>query len=464
MAKTPRKRTRSARSKAERAAIDSSSEAALPVPDEQPSEVPTGPSVPGSSPSEPASGSSSTALEDPAPDPSPNLRPPASGRRPPTRVPHTPVLEPRSPSSDPHRPVPGNRLPAEWEPHAATWLAWPHQRDDWPGKFGPIPWVYVEIVRQLSRFEPVKVLVNSRREARRAAKQLERGSVSLEQVKFLRVPTDRSWIRDYGPMFVESMGPNDAAQVVVDWLFNGWAKYKNHRRDNRVARRLARRLHLQRRRPRAECDGCPARVVLEGGAIEVNGRGTLMTTEECLLSMIQARNPGLDRAGLERVLSEELGIRHFIWLGRGIAGDDTHGHIDDLARFVDPQTVVAVAEKNPADPNYESLQENIERLRSATDQDGRPLRLVTLPMPGPVVFDGQRLPASYANFYVANGIVLVPTFNDPADRHALGILAELFPGHRVVGIHAVDLVWGLGTLHCLTRDQPAPPAALEVSS
>jgi agmatine deiminase len=349
----------------------------------------------------------------------------------------------------------GYRMPAEWEPHAATWIAWPHNRDDWPGKFGPIPWVYVEIVRLLSRVERVNVVVKGGKMRRRAADCLDRAGVPLDRVEFVKAATDRVWLRDSGPTFVVNDREEGDRIGLIDWRFNAWAKYDNHHHDDRLPRCLARRLGLRRWVPKVEIDGGPTRVVLEGGAIDVNGRGTLLTTEECLLSDVQARNPGLDRGALERVLADYLAARHVIWLGRGIAGDDTHGHVDDLARFVDPCTVVTVVESRPSDPNYEPLQENWQRLQEARDQDGEPLRVVALPMPAPVVFEGQRLPASYANFYIANGLVLVPTFNDPADREALGILASLFPDREVVGIHAVDLVWGLGTLHCLSQQQPA---------
>ncbi len=349
----------------------------------------------------------------------------------------------------------GYRMPAEWEPHAATWLAWPHNRDDWPGKFGPIPWVYAEIVRLLSRVERVNVVVKGGKMRRRAADCLDRAGVVLDRVEFVKAPTDRVWLRDSGPTFVINDRADEDRVGLIDWRFNAWAKYDNYHRDNRLPRRLACRLGLRRWVPRVEIDGKPTRVVLEGGAIDVNGRGTLLTTEECLLSDVQARNPRLDRGALERVLADYLAARHVVWLGRGIAGDDTHGHVDDLARFVDPRTVVTVVESREADPNYEPLQENWRRLQEARDQDGEPLRVVALPMPAPVVFEGQRLPASYANFYIANGLVLVPTFNDPADREVLAILASLFPDREVVGIHAVDLAWGLGTLHCLSQQQPA---------
>ncbi|OGG51434.1 MAG: agmatine deiminase [Candidatus Handelsmanbacteria bacterium RIFCSPLOWO2_12_FULL_64_10] len=345
----------------------------------------------------------------------------------------------------------GYRMPAEWDPHAATWVAWPHNRDDWPGKFGPIPWVYVEIVRHLHRVERVRILAQDARTERRASSLLVRGGVDLSRVDFFRFPTDRAWTRDFGPIFVK----RDGEVAATNWGFNAWAKYPDWRRDDRVPDLIGRALRLREWRPTAMVKGRRRRVALEGGSVDVNGRGTLLTTEECLLSPVQARNPGLTRRGVERVLADYLGVRKTLWLRRGIVGDDTHGHVDDLARFANPTTVVIASEDDPADENYEPLRENLRLLRGMTDQDGRRLRVVTLPMPDPVVFDGQRLPASYANFYVANGLVLAPTFNDAKDRVALSVLAGLFPGRRVVGIHAVDLVWGLGTLHCMTQQEPA---------
>ena len=342
-------------------------------------------------------------------------------------------------------------MPAEWEPHEATWIAWPHNRDDWPGKFGPIPWVYVEVVRQLTREEDVMIVVNDAEHRREAGGRLKRAGVDLGRVRFLKSKTDRVWTRDTVPSFVVDPGNQDEPIQLVEWRFNGWAKYDNFQDDARLPKRIAKHLGRTRIKPRLEKTN---RVVLEGGSIDVNGLGTLLTTEECLLSEIQCRNPGLTKADYEHLFSDFLGIRHVIWLGQGIAGDDTHGHVDDLARFVGPRTVVTVVEANPDDPNYAPLAENLARLLAATDQDGNPLDVVTLPMPSPLYFEGTRLPASYANFYVANGVVLVPTFNDPADREALSILGALFPDRRVVGIHAVDLVWGFGTLHCMTREQP----------
>jgi agmatine deiminase len=346
-------------------------------------------------------------------------------------------------------------MPAEWEPHEATWIAWPHNREDWPGKFGPIPWVYAEIVRHLSRFELVNILVSGRKMRERVAERLTAAGVDLERVRLIKAATDRVWLRDSGPTFVVNNQANENRLAALAWKFNAWAKYDNYQSDKRIPRLVARQVGAECWVPRADASGDGARVVLEGGAIDVNGRGTLLTTEECLLSEVQARNPGLDRTAVERILGEYLGVRHVIWLGSGIVGDDTHGHVDDLARFVNPQTVVVVVEDQHSDPNYEPLQDNWRRLQEARDQDGQPLQVIRLPMPRPVVFEGQRLPASYANFYIANRLVLVPTFNDPADREALNILAQLFPDREVVGIHAVDLVWGFGTVHCMTQQQPA---------
>jgi agmatine deiminase len=346
-------------------------------------------------------------------------------------------------------------MPAEWEPHRATWIAWPHRRDDWPGKFAPIPWVYTEIVRHLHQSERVRILVNDAAARRQAEGKLRCAGVDLSRIDFFAIPTDRSWTRDYGPMFV----PSPKGLGIIAWSFNAWAKYADWRLDNKVKRTLALRLRdmgitFYTPPTRNFMRNTPI-VVLEGGSIDVNGRGCLLTTEECLLSKVQQRNPGMSRADYEAVFRHYLGVRKVLWLGRGIAGDDTHGHIDDLARFVGPRSVVTVVEEDRSDVNYEPLQENLQRLRRMTDANGRPLEIHTLPMPAPVCFSGQRLPASYANFYIANDRVLVPTFNDPNDRRALDTLAKLFPERTVAGIHAVDLVLGLGTLHCLTQQEPA---------
>jgi agmatine deiminase len=343
-------------------------------------------------------------------------------------------------------------MPAEWEPHEATWLGWPHNKSDWPGRFAPIPWAYTEIVRKLAPGERVRILAGQTSVENRARRMLARTGVDPARVEFLRIPTDRGWTRDFGPIFVRSRG-NESRVTIARFRFNGWAKYPDWRKDDRVPERVARALRL----PLLEVRASGRPVVLEGGSIDVNGRGSLLTTEECLLDpAVQVRNPGLGRSGLEDVFREYLGVTNVMWLGRGIAGDDTHGHVDDLCRFVGPRTIVLCREKDPRDANYGPLEENRERLQGLRLEDGARPEVVDLPMPAPLLFDGRRLPASYANFYVANAAVLVPTFNDPADRLALGIVAELVRDRPVVGIHAVDLVWGLGTLHCLTQQQPAP--------
>jgi agmatine deiminase len=341
----------------------------------------------------------------------------------------------------------GYSMPAEWAPHRATWIGWPHHRPDWPGKFEPIPWAYAEIVRVLSRHERVCILVQNAAAEHRAKGVLRKAAVDLKRVDFFRIPTDRVWTRDSGAIFVKH---KDGGKIATHWKFNGWAKYPNHKRDDLVAARIAKAANI----PEYRVVHGGRDIVMEGGAIDVDGRGTLMATEECLLSPVQARNPGLGRDGIERVFRDVLGITHMIWLGRGIAGDDTHGHIDDVARFVEPGHIVLCEEKNPKDENYVILNENRERLESARDASGRKLNVIPLPMPAPIMFDGMRVPASYANFYIANSVVIVPTFNDPNDRLALGLLAELLPRHVVVGIHCVDFVWGLGTLHCATQQEP----------
>jgi agmatine deiminase len=330
----------------------------------------------------------------------------------------------------------GFRMPAEWEPHEATWLAWPHNRSDWPGKFAPIAWVYCDIVRKLARVERVRILVQDEDLEQDARGKLTRAGAEMDAVEFFRCPTNRVLSRDYCPLFVKSA---QGELAITNWRFNGWAKYDNWKLDDSVPSVLSKRLKMRQWK---------LDLVLEGGSIDVNGAGMLLTTEECLLSPVQARNPGVSREQIERALGEYLGVDSVVWLGRGIAGDDTHGHIDDLARFVSRDTVVVVSERDRAEANYEPLRENLDILRRY------PLRVVKLPMPAPIEFNGQRLPASYANFYIANQTVLVPTFNDPADRTALDILARLFPDRQVVGIHALDLVLGLGTLHCLTQQQP----------
>jgi agmatine deiminase len=327
----------------------------------------------------------------------------------------------------------GFRMPAEWEPHDGTFLGWPHERTDWPGKFAPIPWAFAEIVRHLARVERVFLLVESREAESKAKSVLKKSHANLDAVTFLRIPTDRGWMRDSGPICVKDR----AGEVAFNhFVFNGWAKYSDHKKDAQVVPRVNRSLKHHMFLPVHK----GRRVVLEGGSIDVNGAGALLTTEECLASKIQERNPGFTKRDYEEVFRHYLGATHVLWLKSGIAGDDTHGHVDDLCRFVDPTTVVAVAEDNRADADYEALRENVALLRTMKDQNGNPLRVETLPMPAP---------------YIANSLVLVPTFNDPNDRVALNTIARLFPDREVVGIYCRDLVLGLGTIHCLTQQLPS---------
>ena len=341
------------------------------------------------------------------------------------------------------------RLPAEWEPHRATWIAWPHHEPDWPGKFGPIPWVYVEIARVVALYEPVEILCQSEEIVEWARTMLTAHAARLDRIRLHVAPTDRVWLRDSAPIGVH----DPAGEVVLlDWKFNAWAKYDNWALDDRVGTAVASITGLRREEP-ARDDG--ERIVLEGGGIDTNGDGLMLVTEEWLLSDVQNRNPGLSRTDYEQIFAKWFGTNQTIWLGEGCVGDDTHGHIDDIARFVAKDTIVLAVEQDPSDENHERSMDNLHRLERASKAPGvAALHIVTLPFPRAVMMNGERLPASYANFYIANDVVVMPTFNDPNDRVALDILANLMPSRTVVGIHAVDLVWGLGTLHCLTQQEP----------
>ena len=346
----------------------------------------------------------------------------------------------------------GFSIPAEWEPHEATWLSWPHNPTDWPDKLDTIRWVYGEIVRKLAPGETIRMLVNSKTEEKLVRRYLTRAWADVQCVEFIVHPTNRGWTRDSGPVFVRRRAGRKSETAIVHFHFNAWAKYSDWQKDRCVPEAAAKR--LRKRLFHAQFNGRP--FVLEGGGIDVNGRGTLLTTEECYLDpKTQVRNPGLGRKEIEATLREYLGVRNIFWLGGGIVGDDTHGHVDDICRFVNPKTIVLIKEDHPKDINYRSLAENWERIQDFRLEDGSQPEVVALPMPGPIFFEGDRLPASYANFYISNSAVIVPTFNDPNDRVALGILGELFKDRTVVGIHAVDLVLGFGTLHCLTQQQPA---------
>jgi agmatine deiminase len=342
----------------------------------------------------------------------------------------------------------GFAMPAEWQRHEATWLGWPHNQTDWPAKIDTIRWVYGEMVRKISEGEIVRILVRDNAEAKLARSYLARAAVNLKNVEFIVHPTNRGWTRDSGPIFVKRK--NETA--IVHFHFNAWAKYNNWQKDRKVPETAAR--VLKKKLFNAECDGKD--FVIEGGGIELNGSGTLLTTEECYLHpKVQVRNPGLTREQYNDTLKKYLGVKNVIWLLNGPVGDDTHGHIDDICRFVNRNTVVLIKESNKRDINYKPLAENWERIQDLRLEDGSKPEVVPLPMPAPLMHDGYRLPASYANFYISNACVIVPTFNDVNDRVALGILGDLFKDRPVVGIHAVDLVLGFGSLHCLTQQQPA---------
>ncbi len=340
------------------------------------------------------------------------------------------------------------RMPAEWAPQTRTWLAWPHQKADWPGKFEPIPWVFAEIARHVTAGQRLGLVVNDAAAKRAAKKVLQRSNVNLTQVDFLIAPTDRGWMRDCGAIWVHEAG---GELIGLDWGFNGWAKYPNHKADNQLPAHMLSKSGHAGLAPTYK----KRTVVLEGGGIEVDGEGSILVTEEWLLSKQQVRNKGFTRTDYEAIFAQYLGATNTIWLEAGIVGDDTHGHVDDITRFVAPGKIVTAVESDKADANYALLQENLKRLKKARDAQGKTFEVIALPMPRPVIFDGERLPASYANFLICNHAVLVPVFNDPADAQALTILQACFPTRQVIGIYARDLVWGLGTLHCLTQQEPA---------
>jgi agmatine deiminase len=349
----------------------------------------------------------------------------------------------------------GYRMPAEWEPHVGTFLAWPHKRGDWPGKPDAIPLVFAEMARVLASGERVILLVKDATEERLARSVFGRAGVDLSQVDFVRADTDRSWTRDYLPSFVVADRGRRRDVAAVKWRFDGWNRYPDHKKDDAAGVFAAERFASRAWLPEVVVRGKRRRLTLEGGSIDVDGEGTVLTTEECLLSSKRARHAALGRAGSEHFLCEHLGTSKVLWLNDGIAGDDTSGHIDDFARFVRPGVVVTCSEPRRTDKNHKRLAEAKDRLKAARDAKGRKFEIIALPMPEPVTYGGVQLPASYANFYIGNAAVIVPVFNDAKDRDALGILAELYPDRKVVWIYARDLVLGLGTLHCSTQQLPA---------
>jgi agmatine deiminase len=346
----------------------------------------------------------------------------------------------------------GFRMPAEWASHRGTWLSWPHKEASWPGKFAPVPGVFVEIVRHLAPQEEVHINVLDEAMAAGVRQLLAAAGVALDRrsgpgaVVFHHNPTNDAWCRDHGPIFLQrETASGRREQAIVDWGYNAWGgKYPPFDLDDVIPTRIGKQYGIRVFEPG---------IVMEGGSLDVNGRGTLLTTESCLLN--PNRNPGLTRQQLEQYLRDYLGVTHILWLGDGIEGDDTDGHVDDLTRFTDPTTVVTVIEEDPRDPNYAPLRENLERLRGMRDQDGQPLQVITLPMPPAMFQDDQRLPASYANFYIANNVVLLPAYHPPSDEIARQALQRCFPTRKVIPLASTDLVWGLGSFHCVTQQWPA---------
>lgn len=339
------------------------------------------------------------------------------------------------------------RFPAEWEKQEGILLCFPHNGNDWPGKYEAIQWAFVEFIKKVATYEKVFLVVIDEKLQAKVTDMLDRARVNLDQVQFILQKTNRSWMRDSGPIVVYK----DDKREALNFNFNGWAKYKNYKLDKHVPAKVADALQMPL--TQVTYNGKP--VIVEGGAIDVNGRGTLLTSEECLMHpSIQVRNTGFTKQDYEAVFKEYLGVTNVIWLGDGVEGDDTHGHIDDLARFVNEDTIVTIVETDPKDANYKPLQDNLKRLQNAKLENGQSPVIVTLPMPKRLDFEDLRLPASYANFLILNNCVLVPTFNDVNDRKALNILAECFPDREIIGISAIDLIWGFGTLHCLSQQIP----------
>ncbi len=340
----------------------------------------------------------------------------------------------------------GFRMPAEWAPHRGTWLSWPHREESWPDRFEPVPAVFVEIVRHLVPHEEVHINVAGPEMAADVRARLEAAGVPAARVFLHQNPTNDAWCRDHGPVFVaRETASGRREEAIVDWGYNAWGgKYPPFDKDDVIPTLIGAKFKLRVFHPG---------IVMEGGSIDVNGKGTLLTTESCLLN--PNRNPSLSKAQIEQYLEDYLGVTRILWLGDGIEGDDTDGHVDDLTRFVDETTVVTVVEDDPRDRNFAPLKENLERLRRMTDQDGRTLRVVTLPMPPAMHIGDQRLPASYANFYIANGVVLLPAYHPPTDEVARAALQKCFPTRRVIPIDSTALVWGLGSFHCVTQQWPA---------
>ena len=343
------------------------------------------------------------------------------------------------------------RMPAEWERQESTLIAWPHNKNDWPGRFENIPDVFAQIISQISKVQKVKILIQHNLVKKNIYPLLRKYKAKLKNIFFITIKTDRVWTRDSGPIYVV----NKNKKILLDWKFNAWAKYKNYKYDNAINKKLNKIKNLELIKPKFKIQKKFKDIVLEGGSIDVNGKGTIITTKECLLSKVQQRNPGLKKKDIESIFNKYLGAKNTIWLNKGIAGDDTHGHIDDIARFVDTNKIFLAYEYNKKDKNFKPLDENYKILNISKDQNGKKITIIKLPMPKPIFIEKTRVPASYLNFYIANKIVLVPVFKDKNDKKVLKIFKRNFRNRKIIPIDCLDLIWGFGAIHCMTQQEPA---------
>ena len=343
------------------------------------------------------------------------------------------------------------RMPAEWEKQESTLIAWPHNKNDWPGRFENIPDVFAQIISQISKVQKVKILIQNNLAKKNIHPLLRKYKAKLKNIIFITIKTDRVWTRDSGPIYVV----NKNKKILLDWKFNAWAKYKNYKYDNAINKKLNKIKNLELIKPKFKIQKKFKDIVLEGGSIDVNGKGTIITTKECLLSKVQQRNPGLKKKDIESIFNKYLGAKNTIWLNKGIAGDDTHGHIDDIARFIDTNKIFLAYEYNKKDKNFKPLDENYKILNISKDQNGKKITIIKLPMPKPIFIEKTRVPASYLNFYIANKIVLVPVFKDKNDKKVLKIFKRNFRNRKIIPIDCLDLIWGFGAIHCMTQQEPA---------
>jgi len=342
-------------------------------------------------------------------------------------------------------------MPAEWERQESTLIAWPHNKNDWPGRFENIPDVFAQIISQISKVQKVKILIQHNLVKKNIYPLLRKYKAKLKNIFFITIKTDRVWTRDSGPIYVV----NKNKKILLDWKFNAWAKYNNYKYDNAINKKLNKIKNLELIKPKFKIQKKFKDIVLEGGSIDVNGKGTIITTKECLLSKVQQRNPGLKKKDIESIFNKYLGAKNTIWLNKGIAGDDTHGHIDDIARFVDTNKIFLAYEYNKKDKNFKPLDENYKILNISKDQNGKKITIIKLPMPKPIFIEKTRVPASYLNFYIANKIVLVPVFKDKNDKKVLKIFKRNFRNRKIIPIDCLDLIWGFGAIHCMTQQEPA---------